>query len=201
MPSQRRPASVNRLLVDRQQGEAGNRRHTGRVWNSSYSERRHRQRFQGTAAVGRRRPRARPSSARHAAGVLDLGRVPSSSSPIAVRDGDGCINARAAPLLFAAANGLARLPGPPGSSVLPGVLALLAISPVVRTSAALAVCSRDFGGNQAESCTSRRGTASRGDPPQPRRSAGPVARSRRQRARHEGGSQNDSGQHARPLAA
>jgi hypothetical protein len=60
MPSQRRPASMDRLPVDRQQGEAGNRRHTGRVWNSSYSERRHRQRFQG----GRCRRQAATSSTR-----------------------------------------------------------------------------------------------------------------------------------------
>jgi hypothetical protein len=100
---------------------------------------------------------ARGRSDRHAAGVLDLERVPSSSSPIAVRDGDGCINAHAAPLLSAATNGPARLPGPPGFTCPPrGALAILATSLGVRASAALAVCSRDFGGNQAESCTSRR---------------------------------------------
>jgi hypothetical protein len=120
------------------------------------------------------RTRARGSSDRHAAGVLGLERVPSSSSPIAVRDGDGCINAHGAPLLSAATNGLARLPGPPGFTCPPrGVLAILATSLVVRASEALAVCSRDFAGNQ-------------------------VARSRRQPTRHED-SQNDPGQHARPL--
>ena len=179
-------------------GEVGDRRPYGRVWNSSFTERRHRQRFQGIAAVGRRRPRARGHSDRHAAGVLDLERVPSSSSPIAVRDGDGCINAHAAPLLSAATNGPARLPGPPGFTCPPrGALAILATSLVVRASAALAVCSRDFGGNQAESCTSRRRHHLK------RRSstAETVSRTSGQPTRHEGDSRNDPGQHARPLAA
>ena len=157
-------------------GEVGDRRPYGRVWNSSFTERRHRQRFQGIAAVGRRRPRARGRSDRHAAGVLDLERVPSSSSPIAVRDGDGCINAHAAPLLSAATNGPARLPGPPGFTCPPrGALAILATSLVVRASAAWPFAAETSAAIKRSHAHRGGGTTSRGDPPQPRRSAGPVA--------------------------
>lgn len=182
----RPPAGEKLAIADRMAGSGTDHSPSAVTVNAS----------RGIAAVGRRRPRARGRSDRHAAGVLDLERVPSSSSPIAVRDGDGCINAHAAPLLSAATNGpttrapRVHVPSPggpghpchiPGSSRLRG----------------LAVCSRDFGGNQAESCTSRRRHHLK------RRSstAETVSRTSGQPTRHEGDSRNDPGQHARPLAA
>ena len=87
--------------------------------------------------------------------------------------------------------------GPPGSRALPGGPGHPCHIPGSSRLRGLAVCSRDFGGNQAESCTSRRRHHLK------RRSstAETVSRTSGQPTRHEGDSQNDPGQHARPLSA
>jgi hypothetical protein len=141
---------------------------------------------------------ARGRSDRHAAGVLDLARVPSSSSPIAVRDGDGCINAHAAPLLSAATNGQPGYQGPPGSRALPGgpwpsLPHPWGFAPprpwpfAAETSAAIKRSHAHRGG----------GTHLKRRPS----TAETVSRTSGQPTRHEGDSRNDPGQHARPLAA